>query len=743
MEIVLAKTAGFCFGVNRAIRMVEDCLEENKDRKVFSHGPVIHNKEVVNELEKKGLKTIEDIAMADRDSIVIIRAHGAAAETYEGLKQKNIEIVDATCPFVKNIHRKAEQSGRDGRKTVIVGDKNHPEVIGIMGWDKNAVVIGSEEEAEDLETLDNACVVAQTTLSMDKWESICDIIRQKQKNVEICNTICSATSERQKEAKEIAGNVDVMIVIGDPNSSNTRKLYELSKIYCFDTFLIENKNQLKKILEKDNIFKYKKQDSGHETELKVGVTAGASTPDRIIKEVIDSMSEVNKPVEEEVSFEELFEKSIRTIEDGQVLKGRIIGITGKEVFVDLGYKADGIIPMDEYSDDPNDKPTDRYKAGDEIEVYVLKVNDGEGNVLLSRKRLEYLKGWDKVSEAYEKGTTVNGVVSEVVNSGVIALFSGIRVFVPASQLSDRHVDDLSQFLRKPITLKIIDFNRQKKKVVGSHKAILQSEREENKKILWEKLEVGQVLKGTVRRLTDFGVFVDIGGIDGLIHISELSWNRIKHPSEVVKEGQELEVSVMDINKEKEKVSLGYKKTMDDPWQKNIKDYEVGKVVKGKVVNLMPFGAFVEIESGLTGLVHISQISNKRINKPQEVLSLGEEVEAKITEIDMEKKKISLSIKEILPVEAGIKTESGKGEAAEEIPDEHKEEMKLTLGDLVSQDSEEAAGAKDEGKEKKESEEPKVEPKVEKDDDGAGKKVKKAKKDEGEKDKEAGAEVEDK
>ena len=674
MKVIIAKTAGFCFGVSRAIKMVEDSLNKDNYKKIYSLGPIIHNKQVVEEFQEKGVNVIEDIDQVEHNNVLIIRAHGVSPSIYDQIRVKNAEIVDTTCPFVKKIHMKVSEYSYAGYKIIIVGDEKHPEVIGIKGWDENAVVIGNDEEAQNLDISGKVCVVAQTTLSKEKWDNICENLKQNIEECEVFNTICNATSERQKEAKEIADKVEVMFVIGDPNSSNTRKLYEISKKYCENTFLIENASQVDlTILENKNI---------------VGITAGASTPDRIIKEVIDKMSEINKTNEEEMSFEELFEKSMRTITDGEVLKGKVISVTNKEIFVDLGYKADGIIPLNEFSDDPEEKHTEMYKAGDEIEVYVLRVNDGEGNVLLSRKRIGYSKGWEKIQDAFEKGTFIKCIVSDVVNGGVIALANGIRIFVPASLISDRRVGDLNEFRKKVITLKIVDFNRQKKKVVGSQRAVLQQQREGAKKNLLKNIEVGQTIKGVVKRLADFGVFVDIGGLDGLVHISELSWNRIKHPSEIVKEGQEVEVKVLGIDKEKEKISLGYRKTIDDPWQGGIDKYEVGNLIKGKVVNLMPFGAFVEIESGLTGLVHISQISNKRILKPQEALTIGQEVEAKITEINKENQKISLSIKETLPILVDEKAEKKEeGHEIEKVPSEHKEELKLTLGDVIKKEEE--------------------------------------------------------
>lgn len=704
--------------------MANEAVGESSCKNIYSLGPIIHNKEVSDDFENRGLKIINDISGMKEGDVLIIRAHGVPENVCKLAQEKGLVLIDATCPFVKKIHSKVSRHSAKGYKTIIVGDKSHPEVIGIKGWDKDAVVVGDEAETENLNMDGRVCVVAQTTITKEKWDNICKIINSKIPECEFFNTICSATSARQEEAQRIAKEVDVMIVIGDPHSSNSQKLYEICKKHCDRTYFIENAKQIDKNWFSLQNAGFGSQDTENcqkparcnqeitakndvncqlstvncQLDLKVGITAGASVPQHIIKEVVNIMSENEKQNGEELSFEELFEGSIKRIEPQEILKGRVIRVSNNEVFVDLGYKADGIIPKEEFSDNPEEKPSDIYKAGDEIDVFVIKVNDGEGNVLLSRKRIEYLKGWDKIEEAYKSGEFVKGIVNEIVNGGAIAIVTGIRVFIPLSQFSDKPDQDLLQYIKKPIMLKIIDFNRQRKKAVGSHRAYLQKEKEENKKKCWEAIEIGQTVKGVIKRLADFGAFVDIGGVDGLIHVSELSWGRVRHPSEVVKEGQEVEVRIIDIDKEKGKVSLSYKKTLDDPWEVGIKKYQIGDIVKGKVVNMMPFGAFVEFAPGLTGLVHISQIANKRIGKPQEALEINQEVEAKIIEIDLEKKKVSLSIKELLPateIETKKQNVSSENTENEEIPSEHKEEMNLTLGDLLEKKSENTAVAKKE------------------------------------------------
>jgi 4-hydroxy-3-methylbut-2-enyl diphosphate reductase len=432
---------------------------------------------------------------------------------------------------------------------------------------------------------------------------------------------------------EIAKTVDMMLVIGSSNSSNTQKLYEICKKFCPETYKIDLPGDLPPV----DINKIKK----------IGVTAGASTPDFIIKEVIEQMEELNRQ-ENEMSFKEAFENSLVTLRSGTVAKGKIIGFTNTEIFIDLGYKSDGIIPAEEYSDDPDFKTTD-LKVGEEIEVFVKRVNDGEGNVLLSKKAVDSLKSWDVIEEASEKKTELSVKVIDIVNGGAIAIYNGIRLFIPASQISDRYVKDLKEFLKQTLRVRIIDFNKQKKKIVASARIILEEEKQSKKTGIWSEIEVGKQYTGIVKSLMDFGAFVDIGGVDGLVHISELSWKKIKHPSEVFKIGDQVDVFVLDFDKEKSRISLGYRKNTDNPWYNIEEKFKVGDTVRGTVARIVPFGAFIELSEGIDGLVHISQISDMRLNKVSDVLNVGQEVEAKVVELNAEAKKISLSIKEVNPI----------------------------------------------------------------------------------------------
>jgi 4-hydroxy-3-methylbut-2-enyl diphosphate reductase len=668
LEIVIAKTAGFCFGVNKAVSTALNLLEDSKSR-IFTLGPIIHNDQMVEYLESKGIHEVSGLKELNMPASVVIRAHGVTPKVYDDLNELGIDIVDATCPYVKKIHKLVSEKYDEGYQIIIAGDKNHPEVIGINGWCNNsAIIVDSIQEAEMLEeSAQKACIVAQTTLTSSKWNDINEILEKKFKNLEIFDTICNATIMRQNEVAEIAKTVDMMLVIGGKESSNTQKLFEISSIYCPQTYKIEISGDIPPV----NIKKIKK----------LGITAGASTPDWIIKEVIGKMEELNKQ-ENEMSFKEAYEESLVTLNTGDIVTGKIIGYNNAEVYVNLGFKSDGVIPIEEFSDDPDFNPDESLNVGEEVKAFVVRVSDVEGTVQLSKKRVDSMKGWNDIEEAYKNQTPVKALVTNVTNGGVIANSNGVKIFVPASQLSERYVKDLNEYLRKTLNVRILEFNKQRKKIVGSQKVLLKEIREQQANEFWDSVETGKKYTGIVKSFTAFGAFVDIGGVDGLIHISELSWGKIKHPSEVLKIGEEVEVVINDFDKDKKRISLGYRKQENNPWYKLEEKFKAGDVVKGMVVRLVPFGAFVELEKGVDGLVHISQISNTRLARPDDVLSVGQEVEAKIIEVNPEARKISLSIKEVNPIDLAPAVHEAQTDG-EEIPTEHKEDMPIKLGDMLN------------------------------------------------------------
>ncbi len=693
MEIIVAKTAGFCFGVDKAVDMAFDLIN-NVDLAdgslIYSLGPIIHNEQVIDSLEAKGLHVIDKIEEADEKGTLIVRAHGVSPEIYETISNKGLKLVDATCPYVKKIHNLVKEKNEEGFAIIIVGDKKHPEVIGINGWaDNKAYVVESEEDIDNLPEIDKSiCVVAQTTIINETWESLNEILKNRFKNITKFDTICNATSKRQEEASEIAKKVDLMIVTGSRKSSNTNKLYEICKKYCKDTFIIEVPGELPPV----DIKKIKK----------IGITAGASTPDWIIKEVIREMDELDKK-DVEFNFADAFEESLITLKSGDVVMGKIIGFNAAEVFVDLGFKSDGIIPISEYSTDPDFDPQKELTVGDEIKVFVVRVNDVEGTVMLSKRKLDSLKNFELLEDAFQNKTTLSVKVTEVTNGGIIAVYKGIKVFIPASQISNRFVKDLTEFLHKTLKIRIIENNKERRKIIGSSRVLLEEEKSKSSSAVWDTIEKGKKYPGTVKGFTDFGAFVDIGGVDGLVHLSELSWTRVKHPSDILKIGDEVEVTVLDFDKTKKRISLSLKNEAENPWNGIADKYKVDDVVKGKVTRLVPFGVFVELEKGIDGLVHISQISNIKVGKPGDLLSIGQVVEAKIIEMNLESKKIGLSIKDILPdapetveetVEEVKSEDIAEEKAVEEVAEETIEEVAEETAEVVEKDEEIADSKKD-------------------------------------------------
>ena len=633
-NIRVAESAGFCFGVKRAIEMAYEAI--GVEPKLYSYGQLIHNKTVTDDLASKGLEIVESLDGLTEGTL-LIRSHGVGKALYDEAEAKGLKILDGTCPFVKKIHDIVHDKLAEGMGIIVVGDGTHPEVIGINGWCENAAVILEDEEAaktKEIPEKEKYAVVVQTTFRQAKFDKILEILQDRGVNMEVHNTICSATEKRQTEAEELSKTVDKMIVIGGKNSSNTQKLVEICAKNCGNTVHIETICDLV-------LNNFGKDD-------KLGITAGASTPPAIIKEVVVTMSEAlenavqNLGGSEEATFEQMLEESLVTLHTGDVVKGTVIQVVNEEVSVNLGFKSDGIIARGEFSSDPTVIPSKTVQPGDEIEVFVVRVNDGDGNVMLSRKRIEAQKGIEEIEAAYNDKAVVTGTVTNVVKGGLIAVVNGVNVFIPSSQVSNRFIEDLSVFNGQELEFNIIEVDRVKRRFIGGRKALVEQEIAAKRAALFETIQAGSRVNGTVSRLTDFGAFVDLGGVDGLIHISEMSWGRISNPKEVLKEGQEVEVFVLDVDKEKGKISLSLKDADKNPWKLAAEKYAVGSIVEGKVVRMVPFGAFVELEPGVDGLVHISQIANKHVVKPEDELKVGEIINVKVLEVNPEQKKISLS-----------------------------------------------------------------------------------------------------
>ena len=638
MSVTIAQSAGFCFGVSRAVELVEKAAAEGKT--VVTLGPIIHNSHVVNKFDGLGVRVIDVPSQAQSGTTVIIRSHGVARAVYEELESRNVEILDATCPFVKRIHGIVERAEQEGRLPVIIGTRSHPEVEGIAGWCGDCQIFENAEELyewamnshipEDLPI----CMVCQTTSTEISWKKSVQIAKKLFTNLKIFDTICRATESRQTEAASLSARCGAMVVVGDAKSSNTGRLAMICREHCDRVVLVDNASELE-----PNFFR---------GVTEVGITAGASTPAWIIKEVNKSMSEIiNADAVQEENFEELLEQSIKTLNTGDKVLGVVTGIGSTEVQVDLGTKHAGYIPYDEVSADPSVKPEDILHVGDEIEVFVVRVNDQEGTVQLSKKKLDGMKIWDDLAAYVEDKTTVEGVITEENKGGLVATIKGIRVFIPASQSGIAKGGDMAGMLGQNVKLKITEVNRPRRRVIGSIRAVNAEERKASQEKIWAEIEVGKKYHGTVKSLTSYGAFVDVGGVDGMVHVSELSWNHIKNPAEVVKVGDEIDVYVISFDPEKRKISLGYKTAEMNPWNQFMTGYNVGDVVDAKIVKLMTFGAFAEILPGVDGLIHISQIADRRIGKPEDVLSEGQEVQVKIVDVDAEHKRISLSIRALL------------------------------------------------------------------------------------------------
>ncbi|MDO5141845.1 MAG: bifunctional 4-hydroxy-3-methylbut-2-enyl diphosphate reductase/30S ribosomal protein S1 [Eubacteriales bacterium] len=635
MSITVAKTAGFCFGVRRAVELAEEQAE--KTGVLYAYGEIIHNMHEIARLEKCGVRTAQTLDEIPDGAGVLIRAHGVPRAVYRTLEDKHCTVFDATCPFVHKIHRIVDEESRAGRLVVILGSVGHPEVVGIQGWCGASIVLEDEKQAEAFaaqpEMRDRpVSLVAQTTVNRAIWNISVALIKKRCTNLKIFDTICKATDERQSEARLLAGASDQMIVIGDKKSSNTKRLYEISRSLCDDVLYIEDATELdtQKLCSRGRI----------------GITAGASTPAWIIKEVSNMMSEETK-IENGEDFAAMLEESFKTLNTGEKVTGIVVAVSTTDVQVDLGVKHTAYIPLNELSDDPSFDVSANVHPGDEIEAVVVRVNDGEGTVTLSKKRVDQLKGWESIEKAYEEHTAVEGTIVEENRGGIVATAFGVRVFIPASQTGVPKDQPMTPLVKTKQTFYITEINRQRKRVVGSIRQIQQEARKAAAEKIWSTIEVGNEYEGTVKSLTSYGAFVDIGGVDGMVHISELSWGRIKHPSEVVSVGDAVKVFVIGLDKENKKISLGYKREEDNPWNVFKSQYDIGSVAEVKILKFMPFGAFAEIVPGVDGLIHISQIADHRIAKPEDVLEVGQMVDAKIIDINDEKKKVSLSIRALL------------------------------------------------------------------------------------------------
>ena len=656
MKVILAKSAGFCYGVRRAVELAEETARRGEPCVML--GSIIHNRDVVDHLAAQGLRAVDRPDQVPEGSGVLIRSHGESRATYEALRARGAKILDATCPNVSRIHQIVSQAEERGRQPVIVGTPDHPEVLAIAGWCLRPAVVSGEEELEKWlserpeRRSQPLTFVSQTTSTQKIWNGCVKKAKKECTNAEFFDTICGATSTRQEEARQLAQQCGLMVVVGDRHSSNTKRLAEICRESCPRVLLIERADEL---------------DLGTLPRVDmVGITAGASTPAWIIKEVYDKMSD--EIMEIEKSFAEMLEESIKTLNNGDKVTGTVVAVTPTEVQVELGIKYPGYIALSELTDDPTAKVEDLVKVGDEIEAIVTQVSDRDCLVKLSKRRLDINKGWEEIEAAKDDETVLEGFVTEDNKGGVVVSVKGVRVFVPASQTGLPRETPMSTLLKQKVRLVITEVNRARRRVVGSISRVQRAERAAAAEKVWAEIEEGKHYTGTVKSLTSYGAFVDIGGVDGMVHISELSWSRIKHPSEVVKVGDTVDVYVISFDPEKKKISLGMKDRSQDPWTVFTSTYQVGDTANVRIVKLMTFGAFAEVVPGVDGLIHISQLADHRVEKPGDVVAEGDRVDVKITDVDMENKKISLSIRALLeeaPQEEPAAEEEAPAEEAQE------------------------------------------------------------------------------
>ena len=632
MQIILAKTAGFCFGVNRAVKLTYELLEQG--RPVATLGPLIHNPQVVEDLESKGAITCDSVDDVPDGCEVVIRSHGVGQSVYDKISTRRLAYHDATCPFVTKIHKIAARAGAEGAMLLVAGDAKHPEVQGIVGHTTGKVEVFAnlaemEKLLPELTQQKSIFAVAQTTFNVQSWETCKEFLKNQCTNAKIFDTICNATWARQQEAEDLSQKCDHMVVIGGHHSSNTQKLLQVAARHT-KAINVETADEL----DKDWL-------NGARI---VGVTAGASTPSSIIEEVLNCMSE---EIRDDMSFEEMLAASeAKPLYAGKIVKAKVISVSPTECVVGIdGSKHTGIVKLSEMSHDPNAKMEDLVKVDDELDLVVVKTNDQEGVDTLSRVRFEAQKGMKDVSEAAENGTVMEGDVMEANKGGVVVNVKGVRVFVPRSQATMRRDEDYTKLVGQHVKLVITECAG--RKIVGSINKVTAEENKAKRDEFWKNVEVDKQYTGVVKSLTSYGAFVDIGGVDGLCHISELSWNNIKHPSEVVSVGDTIEVYVKSYDPENQKVSLGYKKEEDNPWEKLKNEYPIGSEFEAPVVSITKFGAFVRILPGIDGLVHISEISNERVNKVSDVLKVGDMVKVKLINVDFDRKRISLSMKACL------------------------------------------------------------------------------------------------
>ena len=626
MKVTIAEACGFCYGVRRAVDMASQAETGTK-----TLGPIIHNPQVVARLSAQGVAPVDSLDEVGDGETVLIRSHGVGPSVYEEASRRGIRVIDATCPHVKKAQQDAKKIVEEGKNLVIIGEKAHPEVISISQWGANrAIIIDREIEAEQISFSESLGVVVQTTFSQEQFKRIAEILKTKTNDLDVHMTICTATQQRQNAAVELAGKVDAMIVVGGRNSANTGRLAQVCREQGCPTYHIETAAEL--------------DTAAFRGMNHIGITAGASTPDWIIQEVVDIMENLQAEGTEVMSEELLDQYDYEeNPKKGDVVKGTVISVNDDAAYVSIGTKAEAILPKKEIAVPAPEKASDVIHVGDELTVEIANNIKEEGSIVVSLVKMKKVEDWKEVRDAFENDQLVECVGKETNKAGLVVSIKSLRGFIPLSQGDVKFVKSLDNLVGQTFQVKVIDIDEHKNRLVLSRKAVLEAEREQKRAEALQNIEEGAVLEGTVVKIMPYGAFIVLGGVEGMLHISDISWKRVSSVDAVLQVGEKLNVLVQKFDQERNRISLSLKALQKNPWIAAIEKFEVGDVVKGEVKKLLPFGAILAIDPELQGLLHVSELTEKRGAVVKDLVNIGDVMNVKIIGIDTDKKKISLSV----------------------------------------------------------------------------------------------------
>lgn len=645
MKLFITKYIGFCGGVANAVSLAL----KQEGKRIFTLGKLVHNENVLGKLKSKDIEQVDDVSKLSAGDTVIIRAHGVAKEIFQYCIDNNITVIDATCKSVKNIQLKAQKYYNEGYQIVLIGDRNHAEIIGINGWCNNsAIIINTDDEAVDLTNYQKILIMFQTTFNITESAKIIqNIITDNSKTVEIFDTICYTTICKQKEAELLSKQCDCCLIIGSNTSSNSKQLVSVCKVNCPNTFLVCNPQDLSSY----NFSLYNN----------IALICSASTPTELFEEVTNSMVAIandNKETSEEVvettvkvnEFTKAIDKmhhNFKPYRKGMKVKGTVSHVDNEGISISIGTKKDGMIPNEEIclnGDIEQFKST--LRVGDSLEAIIISTDK---SLVLSHKAIQVLYKDDALIDGIKEGNEFTTTPSKAVKGGLLSKLGSYTVFIPASHIKNGFVSNLEQYVGKKMRVIALQdgVDDSKKKIVASQKELLNKEKKEKEENFWNNIEINEVVDGKVLRFAPFGAFVSVRGFDCLAHLSDLSWNNIQSPGEVLEINKTYEFVVIKLDREANRVSLGYKQLQLQPWQLAAEQFPVGSIVKGKVVRILSFGAFVELASGIDGLLHVSNMSWEWLDDISKAVKVGDEIEVVVIDADIENKRITLSRKPLL------------------------------------------------------------------------------------------------